>query len=64
MQIFDYVVFYIPNEEDKKDSKPEIIKEGRILKKDQKQAQIEVTRLIDEKWNDKMEDIQIAIRSF
>lgn len=65
MKVFDYVVFYAPNADDAKTgAKAEIIAEGRMLKKDQKAAELEVTRKIDEKWDDKIDDVVISIRAF
>lgn len=67
MRVFEYVVFYVPSESDKKADaklKAEIVIEGKLIEKDQATAQVKVTRLIDEKWDEKMDDLTIAIRPF
>lgn len=65
MTVFDYVVLYVPDEDESdKSLVAKIVVEGRILAKDQSTAQFKVSRLIPEEYADKFDDIQIAVRPF
>jgi len=65
MKVFDYVVFYVPNEKDaEKGAKAEIILQDRVLAKDQKSVERDIIRKIDAKWDDVIDDVVISIRPF
>ena len=65
MRIFDYVVFYTPNKDNaEKGDKATIIEEGRLLEKDAEIAKLKVTRLIPSEYDEKLDQVVIAVRPF
>ncbi len=63
MKIFQFVAFYLPDEESQ--DKPQIIVEPKtILAKDEKQASMIAARAIPEQYIDKLDQIEIAVRPF
>lgn len=65
MKVFDYVVFFTPTPEEKKaGEKAKIIATDRILEVDQKAAELKVARQIPAEYDDKLDQVTIAIRPF
>lgn len=60
-RLFEYAVIYNPIEGD---DKAEIIDKGEVLGEKQETVVRKLIRKIPDKWEDKMDDIDILIRDF
>lgn len=70
MKLYEYAVLYHPvatKEQQDRGDKPKselILDVTRVLAKDEKEAMLLVARAIPEKYTDKLDQVEIAIRPF
>lgn len=62
-QVFDYVIFYDPEDNDNGEV-PVIIDRGSMLESDDRTVLIKVSRLIPDVYLNKLDKVKITIRPF
>lgn len=64
MNVFQYVVFYLPHEDETDDKARIIVDPATILAKDERQAMMLAARAVPEYFIDKLDQVEIAVRPF
>lgn len=64
MKIFQYVAFYNPAKKDSPEKAVIIFEPKTILAKDEREAMMRAARDIPEKYIDKLNEVEIAVRPF
>ncbi len=64
MKVFQYVVFYLPAEEDSVNKPTIVVEPQTLLASDEKSAMLRAARSIPSEYMDRLDDLEIAIRPF
>ena len=63
-QVFQYVLFFNPEKNGKDSEIPALIANGFVIAKDAEKARVLAARMLDAKWETKIDDVEVLVRPF
>ena len=63
-QVFQYVLFFNPEKNGKDSETPELIANGFVIARDAEKARVLAARMLDAKWETKIDDVEVLVRPF